>query len=136
MTSLRYIILSLIYILEYYFVIHRNSDDDNSIYRNQYLVLFISTFIFIYIIKYQENSKCTVNKLDNKYLLSQSVFYSLIALMSHNIYKFLIEKECIGPINNTINDISKITYVLEALFVAGIVLFTNQLSYLIYPKCS
>ena len=75
MTSLRYIILSLIYILEYYFVIHRNSDDDNSIYRNQYLVLFISTFIFIYIIKYQENSKCTVNKLDNKYLLSQSVFY-------------------------------------------------------------
>lgn len=136
MTSRRYIILSIIYIASYYIVMYHYDEDNHSIIHNPYIVLFLSTFIFIYVIKYQENKNCTKNKLENKYLLSQSLFYSLLALLSHNIYNFLIEKECVSIINNTISNISNATYIFEGLFTAGIVLLVNQLSYKFYPKCT
>ena len=136
MTSRRYIILSIIYIASYYIVMYHYDEDNHSIIHNPYIVLFLSTFIFIYVIKYQENKNCTKNKLENKYLLSQSLFYSLLALLSHNIYNFLIEKDCVSIINNTISNISNATYIFEGLFTAGIVLLVNQLSYKFYPKCT
>jgi hypothetical protein len=90
----------------------------------------------MFIIKYNDNNKCTKNKLSIRYLISQSIFYSIIALLSHNLFSFFIEKECMEQVNNLIISISKTTYILEALFIAGIVLYTNHLSYyLIYPKC-
>jgi len=136
MTSRRYIILSTIYIICYYVMMYHSPNDNQEFYNNPYVVMFGSTFIFMYVIKYLENSKCTKNKLPNKYLISQSIFYSLLALFSHNIYVFFLEKECIVFLNKAMNNISNFTYIFEALFVAGIVLLTNQLSYLIYPRCS
>lgn len=135
MPSLRYIILSFIYIVGYYIISYHSEDDNHAIYHNPYIVLFGCTFIFMYYVKSTENNKCKVNKLENKYIISQSIFYSILALFSHNIYKFLLEKECIKMVNTTINNISEATYVLEGLFVAGIVLLTNYLSYQFYPKC-
>jgi hypothetical protein len=136
MASIRYIILSLIYIINYYIIIYKKEDENQSVYRNPTFVFFISTFIFMFIIKYNDNNKCTKNKLSIRYLISQSIFYSIIALLSHNLFSFFIEKECMEQVNNLIISISKTTYILEALFIAGIVLYTNHLSYyLIYPKC-
>jgi len=135
MTSLRYIILSIIYIVGYYLIRYHHEDDRHAIYNNPQVVIFLSTFVFIYFIKYQENKKCTKNKLENRYLLSQSTFYSILALFTHYLYIFLIEKECIEIVNKTISSLSKATYIFEAFFIAGIVLLTNQLSYQIYPKC-
>jgi len=117
-------------------MMYHSPNDNQEFYNNPYVVMFGSTFIFMYVIKYLENSKCTKNKLPNKYLISQSIFYSLLALFSHNIYVFFLEKECIVFLNKAMNNISNFTYIFEALFVAGIVLLTNQLSYLIYPRCS
>jgi hypothetical protein len=90
----------------------------------------------MYYVKSTENNKCTKNKLENKYIISQSTFYSILALFSNYLYKFLLEKECIEVINRTINNISEATYILEAFFVAGIVLLTNYLSYKFYPRCT
>lgn len=135
MTSLRYIILATIYIINYYLLIHNHESDSYIIYHNPYIVLFLSTFIFMYYIKYQENNKCTKDKLEDRYLLSQSIFYSLLAIFSSELYKFILEKECIEIVNKTIISISNLTFVFEALFIAGIVLLTNQLSYHFYPKC-
>jgi len=90
----------------------------------------------MFIVKYNENKKCTKNKISTRYLISQSIVYSIIALLSHNLFTLFLEKECIKDVNNLLISISKTTYVFEALFIAGIVLYTNHLSYyLIYPKC-
>jgi hypothetical protein len=135
MASIRYIILSLIYIIDYYLLIYKK-EDSNAIYHNPTFVFFISTFIFMFIIKYNDNKKCTKNKLSNRYLISQSIFYSIIAILSHNLFSLFLEKECMKDVHNIIINISNTTYILEALFIAGIVLYTNNLSYyLIYPKC-
>ena len=66
MASIRYIILSLIYIIDYYLLIYKK-EDSNDIYHNPTFVFFISTFIFMFIIKYNDNKKCTKNKLSNRY---------------------------------------------------------------------
>jgi uncharacterized membrane protein YqhA len=136
MASVRYIILSLIYIIDYYFIIYKKEEDSHAIYHNPIFVFFTSTFIFMFIIKYNENNKCTKNKLSIRYLISQSIVYSIVAILSHNLFSLFLEKECMKDINNIIINISNTTYILEALFIAGIVLYTNHLSYfLIYPKC-
>jgi hypothetical protein len=138
MISIKYVILSIIYIIEYYFIQYHDNDKTSnySIFRNPHLILFVTTFIFFYVFKSYDNNKCTKNKLENKYIISQSILYGIIALSSHNLYKFFIEKECIHQINKFIIDLSNTTYIPEGLFVSGIVLLSNQLSYLIYPKCS
>ena len=137
MISIRYVILSIIYIADYYLLSYSNNSDDtrHAIYNNPHIVLFGTTFIFFYVIKTQDNNKCTKNKLDNKYIISQSIFYSLIALFGHHIYIFLINKQCIEIVNKFIIDISNTSYIPEGLFVSGIVLFSIRLSYLIYPNC-
>lgn len=135
MISFRYIILSLIYIIDYYFIIYRYADDDHSIYHSPYFVLFFSTFIFFLIVKFNDNNKCT-NKLSNKYIITQSALHSIIALFAHDIYRFFIEVECIHQINVIMQNISNATYIPEGLFVSGIVLLSNQMLYLLYPKCN
>ena len=136
MTSLRYLILVAIYIIGYYF---SKSKDENSnkinILYSQLFVLVFSTFIFFYVIKYLENDKCKENKLPPKYILSQSVFYSIIAVISQYLYQFFLEKNCVDSVTSLVNNIATFTYIPEAFFVAGLVLLINQLSYIIYPKC-
>ena len=85
MASVRYIILSLIYIIDYYFIIYKKEEDSHAIYHNPIFVFFTSTFIFMFIVKYNENNKCTKNKLSNRYLISQSIVYSIIALLIYQI---------------------------------------------------
>ena len=128
MLSLRYVTLAIIYICEYYYIT-KNLDH----YQDQVLLLLLvlTTFIFIFVIKYIENEKCKSNKLLPKYLISQSIFYSIIAVISQYIYKLLLDQECVSVINT----IFKYSYIPEAFFIAGFVLLLNQLSNTIYPKC-
>ena len=56
MASVRYIILSLIYIIDYYFIIYKKEEDSHAIYHNPIFVFFTSTFIFMFIVKYNENN--------------------------------------------------------------------------------
>ena len=65
MASFRYIILSLIYIINYYFIIYKKEGDSLAIYHNPIFVFFTSTFIFMFIVKYNENKKCTKNSADD-----------------------------------------------------------------------
>ena len=135
MTSGRYIFLVTIYLIGYYLVEYHFKDDRSSAIHSHLFLLSISTFAFIYGIKYFENNKCTKNKLESKYLLSQSIFYTIIAVLSQYLYDFFIEKDCSFGFINYINNIQSIRYIPEAFFIAGIVLLLNQLSYIIYPKC-
>lgn len=135
MTSIRYIILSLLYILGNYFIVAHSSDDNKSIIHMPTVVLFITTFLFMYYIKYSDNKKCMEQKLPDKYIFSQSIFYSIIALLSHYLYEYIMEKECIKTVDDIIHGLSNMTYIPEGLFVAGIVLLSNRIGYLIYPKC-
>jgi hypothetical protein len=112
-----------------------SKDDNNSFIHLPVVVIFLSTFIFIFFIKYSENEKCVKNKLPINYIFSQSTFYSIIALLTHYLYKYLIDKDCIKSIDDITHHISEISYIPEGLFTAGIVLLVNHLSYLIYPKC-
>jgi hypothetical protein len=115
---------------------YNKESKDQSLHRNPYVVLFLTTFIFFFITKSQENEKCTKNKLEVKHLISQSTFFSIVALFGHNIYEFFLEKQCIEQVNKFIIDVSKVTYIPEGLFVSGIVLLSNQISSSFYPKCS
>jgi hypothetical protein len=99
----------------------------------------VITFLFFVFIKFQENSECNSNnnKLPVKYIFSQSIAYTILAVFSQYIYKFFLEKDCIDTIASQINDINNITYIPEALFIAGFILLINNLSLvLIYPKCN
>jgi hypothetical protein len=138
MTSIRFLILTSIYVIGHYFIkFHsKNQYADKTIFEIPLFLFSLSTFIFFLVIKTNDNNKCTKNKLESKYIYSQSLFYTIIAILSQNLYQFFLEKECIGIISNTIQSIDKFTYILEALFVAGFVLLTNNISYLIYPKCN
>jgi hypothetical protein len=142
MTSLRYLILTAIYIIGSFFIIyyksHNNQDTQfNKLITNPTIILFISTFLFFLIIKYQENSNCVNNKLPAKYIFSQSISYSILAVITQYIYIFFLEQDCIDTVAGSINQFNEFTHVPESLFIAGFVLLINNLSsYLIYPKCN
>ena len=135
MTSLRYLILVSLYIGGHFFV---ELNNDDKIIHNPLFVLCIITFLFFVFIKFQENSECNNNsKLPVKYIFSQSIAYTILAVISQYIYKFFLEKDCIDTIASQINDFNNITYIPEALFIAGFILLINNLSLvLIYPKCN
>jgi hypothetical protein len=136
MTSLRYLILVSLYIGGHFFTL---LSDDNKIIHNPTFVLCIITFLFFLFVKFQENSECNTNnnKLPVKYIFSQSIAYTILAVFSQYIYKFFLEKDCIDTIASQINDFNNITYIPEALFIAGFILLINNLSLvLIYPKCN
>ena len=136
MTSARYLILVTIYILGHFFIkYHNNEGDQITFFHNPLFVLTFSTFIFFYIIKYLENQQCKKNKLETKYLLSQSIFYSILAVLSQYLYDFFLEKDCINGLLTIFKNIDSITYAPKAFFIAGIVLLINQFSYYFYPKC-
>ena len=137
MTSMRFITLSIIYLAGHYFS-HLNRDDTHpKLIHDPTFILGVSTFIFFLVLKFRDNDcQDETKKLPSSYVYSQSFFYSGLAIFSQYIYKFFLEKDCIEIVQKTINDINDFTYIPEALFTAGIVLFTNNLSqYLIYPKC-
>jgi hypothetical protein len=142
MISLRYLILVLIYISGHYFSIINYDDSHPKLIHNPLFIISVSTFIFFFIIKYKE-SKCD-NGDDNKnlkglpitYIFSQSLFYTIIAILSQYIYKFFVGVNCYDIITDVINNINDLSYIPEALFIAGFVLLINNLSlYVIYPKC-
>lgn len=136
MTSTRYLILVAIYIAGYYFTKYYNQDESNiSLLNSPLFILSFSTFIFFYIVKYYENQKCKKNKLESKYILSQSIFYSILAIISQYLYDFFLEKDCIDGLLTIFKKIDSITYIPKAFFIAGIVLLINQLNYFICPKC-
>ena len=149
MTSIRYLTLVIIYLVIHYFPVfyYDNSRPSliyDQLYINQFLI-GLSTFIFFYKIKEHE-SKCesesknkseNLNGLPESYIFSQSLFYAIIAILSQYIYRFLLEANCSDIITSSINNINNISYIPEALFIAGFVLLTNNLSlYIIYPKCN
>lgn len=138
MTSIRYISLVIIYLVGYYFTTLAKEETNPKLIHNKTFILGISTFIFFLIIKYREND-CNdkTKELPHSYIYTQTIFYTVLAIFSQYIYKFFIENECVEIISITINNINDFTYIPEALFIAGIVLLTNNLSsYLIYPKCN
>ena len=135
MTSARYLILVVIYIIGYFYTDYHKNDEKITIFHVPLFILTFSTFIFFYVVKYLENKDCTKNKLESKYILSQSIFYSILAVLSQYLYDFFLEKECFNGLFAILKNKGPITYIPEAFFVAGIVLLTNQLSYIIYPKC-
>jgi hypothetical protein len=134
MISLRYLILSGIYVICHFI---------SEFYRYRIeiplhpILLCLSTFIFFAIIKYDENYNCThiQHKLPINYIIKQSLFFAIIAFGSQYLYQFFLEKECIDSIANIFHSIDSFTYIPESLFIAGIVLLTNHLSIVIYPKC-
>jgi len=128
MISLRYLTLSGIYVLTYFY--------SEWFYHPHPTVIFVTTFIFFAIFKYNENFNCTKNKLPMEYLIKHSIFFSLLAIASEYIYEIFLEQECLENIKNVFNSADSYTYVPKSFFIAGIVLLTNNnLSYLIYPKC-
>ena len=143
MPSLRYLILVSLYIAGHFYIIYnKNKDVDsqfNKIIHNPTFVLCVLTFIFFLFTKFQENSQCDPKntKLPTKYIFSQSIIYTILAVISQHIYKFFLEKDCIDTVAGSINDFNELTYIPEALFIAGFILLINNLSlYLIYPKCN
>ena len=137
MTSIRYIFLALLYIGGHYFVKYNQNDPDAKrvLIHHPIFIVFFITFIFIYVFKYFENKKCKDKKLPQKYIVSQSVFYGLLALGSSYIYHIFIDKDCVDKVLTIFKKLESFTYIPEAFFIAGIVLLVNQISYLIYPKC-
>jgi hypothetical protein len=136
MTSSRYIILTILYICGFYFGhLHQNSNNTFFLLNTETFMLIIITFLFFCIFKYNENINCKKNKLSSKYILSQSLFYSIIAVFGEYLYNFFISNNCIDIINYIFIIIAKFTYIPKALFVSGFVLLVNYISYLIYPKC-
>jgi len=132
MISFRYLILSGIYISCHFI-------SEFYRYRTEIplhpILLCLSTFTFFAVIKYNENYPCTQHKLPLNYIIKQSLFYAIIAFGSQYLYDFFLEKECIDSIANIFNSVDSFTYIPESLFIAGIVLLTNHLSVVIYPKC-
>jgi hypothetical protein len=138
MTSMRYITLVIIYLAGHYFSVQALDAENPKLIHNKTFILGLSTFIFFLILKYKENN-CNDNtkRLPVSYIYSQSIFYTILALLSQYIYKFFLNNDCMEIVSTTINDINDFTHIPEALFTAGIVLLTNNLSlYLIYPKCN
>ena len=88
-------------------------------------------------IKYHEDNDCPNPKLikpNSVYI--EPVVYVIFAIIAQYIYKFLLEKDCTEIVSVLVNNINNFTYIPEAIFVAGFVLLTNSLRYLIYPKCN
>jgi hypothetical protein len=139
MRSARYISLVTIYLIGHFIsIINKDETTRPLLIHNQTFILGISTFIFFLIIKSDENN-CSdeTKKLPQSYIYSQAIFYSILAIFSQYIYKFFVEKNCLQILTITINNINDFTYIPEALFIAGFVLLTNNLSlYVIYPKCN
>ena len=138
--NLFHLILVIIYIGGYYISKYYSQNENQEQSFNLFLqsplfFLSFSTFIFFYVIKYYENQKCTKNKLESKYILSQSIFYSILAVLSQYLYDFFLEKDCIAGLLTIFKKIDSITYIPKAFFIAGIVLLSNQLNYFICPKC-
>jgi hypothetical protein len=139
MTSIRYIKLVIIYILGHFFSKIKYDAEYLNLLNNQLFVLGISTFIFFLFIKFKETNCNDKNKkgLPTKYIYTQSIFYTILAILSHYIYKFFLEQDCIDIIAQIFNSINDLTYIPESLFIAGFVLLINNLSlYIIYPKCN
>jgi len=137
MASWRYIILSLMYIGGYYFTEEHNKTGEITGLTHTHLFIIASiTFLFFFITKYLENRNYKQNKLPEKYILSQSIFYTLIAVICDTyIFNIFLDNNCNETVTNLFNSISKFTFIPKGLFIAGFVLLLNRLSYLIYPKC-
>lgn len=137
MTSIRYIILAILYIIAHYIIAYNEKDAEhnNILLHNPLFVLFLITFIFIYIIKYNENKNCRDKQLPQKYIFSQSIFYGLISICTHYLYNFVVDKECVDNVLTIFKQFQTYTYIPEAFFIAGVVLLLNQINYLFYPKC-
>jgi uncharacterized membrane protein len=92
--------------------------------------LFISTCIFFYIIKFVDNeNKQDKNKTETKTLISLSVIYGLLSLSIKYIYDIFINIDSITTFLPFINT----TYIPEAFFISGGLLFINQSIIMIYP---
>jgi hypothetical protein len=140
MTSQRYLTLVLIYLAGHYFSVINYDQSHPNLIHHPLFILSVSTFIFFYIMKEEENN-CNNNKntkgISSTFVISQSIFYTIIAILSQYIYKFFVEVNCFEIVVGTINNINDLSYIPEALFIAGFVLLINNLSLrIIYPKCN
>jgi hypothetical protein len=92
--------------------------------------LFLSTLIFFYIIKfieYKDDPK--VNNTDTKTRLLISILYGILSLSIKYVYDIFINIDSINTIFSFLNT----TYIPEALFISGGLLFLNQLMNIAYP---
>ena len=124
MISKRYICFALYYLLINFQITRLDELTIESMFS-----LFTSTMIFFYILKFLENEKKSEddNKANTKTLISISIVYGLLSLSIKYIYYIFTY-----GINIFIRDVN-ISYIPEAFFISGGLLFINQLVIMIYP---
>jgi len=137
MISTRFINLIGIYIILHFFSKMELEESSLSIFYNEQFLVAVSTYLYFLWIKYHENNECLNPKLIKPIsIYTEPVVYAIFAIIAQYIYKFLLEKDCTEIVSVLVNNIDNFTYIPEAIFVAGFVLLTNSLRYLIYPKCN
>lgn len=125
MISFRYISFTIYYVFINLFIIKLNELTLESM-----SALFLSTLIFFYIIKfieYKDDPK--VNNTDTKTRLLISILYGILSLSIKYVYDIFVNIDSI----NTIFSVLNTTYIPEALFISGGLLFLNQLMNIAYP---
>jgi hypothetical protein len=125
MISFRYISFTIYYVFINLFIIKLNELTLESM-----SALFLSTLIFFYIIKfieYKDDPK--VNNTDTKTRLLISILYGILSLSIKYVYDIFINIDSINTIFSFLNT----TYIPEALFISGGLLFLNQLMNIAYP---
>ena len=124
MISKRYICFALYYLLINFQITRLDELTIESMFS-----LFTSTMIFFYILKFLENEKKSEddNTANTKTLISISIVYGLLSLSIKYIYYIFTY-----GINIFIRDVN-ISYIPEAFFISGGLLFINQLVIMIYP---
>lgn len=126
MISIRYLYFAIYYIIINYTIAKLDELTIDSMFS-----LFTSTSIFFYIIKFTENkNKPDSNELETKSVISLSVIYGLLSLSIKYIYDIFLNVESVYTFLPFINT----TYIFEAFFISGGLLFINQLVIMIYPQ--
>ena len=126
MISIRYICFAV-----YYIFINTSIVKLNELTLESMNSLFMSTVIFFYTIKLIENeNKRNANKTESKTQLFVSILFGILSLSIKYIYDIFVNIDSI----NTMLPFVKDSYIPEAFFISGGLLFLNQLMIIIYPN--